>query len=647
MRSIRVLALIAFLLMALLLSAPFVAVAVDGPEAPPTATAAQLAEIDRLLTELDAADCDTRDAAARRLAELAADPACQGGLAERADAGLLSVATSYELRLRLKTLRALIPANAQPDSEVVTAAEVDQLLTQLDDDSPAIRAGAAERLAWFAKQPTSNGTVLYRLTAVVDVPTEVPGLSRQREQLWKMAHSVWLASDPASWKLPAVTDEEIETWAATLAIAGTPNTLAEAARFAAARRQLVDLLARDDYVPRVRQALAKHLTAENLDVDAAERLREVDDWTRPALVAEYWQGPEHLGIQHLLIGVANQSEGAERPSLFDRSDDATAHCVSGNSLSPGDYPVGVFFPHPRDSGAQFHLVNLPTARQRLAYDSYVARPTPERLAEVTQRTLDWMIARGQPLSLGELAMLEGLDPEAISRFAGKYFLKVPDSNYDEGMQSQLVGQLSRHHNLCCLLARFGTPAAVPGIVEAIEAGRFLPPRAEAPYHWPWLAALAIANRAPWPGCDEWLAGLISRTDAMVHRPAPASESSEAPAAPADSATPSDRATPPEPAVPPRPVQGAPAPGALWIGAYGEATPDIGACAAGMLLVRHQMPPTAFGLDSTAYPPFTTFGFSGYWFRDAAGRDKVITWWQEQRRAAEAQAASHPGIVLGR
>lgn len=641
--------------MVLLLAAPAVmvpaiTVAADRSDAKPAksiAKDAKFAEIDRLLAELDAADCDTRESAARRLAELAADPAYQPALAERADTALRSVATSYELRLRLKALRSLIPIKPAAEEVVVTTAEVDELLAQLDDDSPATRAGAAERLAWFAEQPASNGTVLARLTAVVDEPTEVPGLSRQREQLWKLAHSVWLASDPASWRLPEVSDEQIESWVVALAQPGVPTTVADAAKLAAARRQLVDLLARDEYVPRVRQALAKLLAAEQLDVDAAERLREVDDWTRPALVAEYWQGPEHLGIQHLLVGVANQSEGAERPSLFDHCDDATAHCVSGNSLSPGDYPVGVFFPHPRDSGAQFHLVNLPTARQRLAYDSYVARPTVERLAEVTQRTLDWIIARGQHMSVSELAMLEGLDAEAVSRFAGKYFMKVPDSTYEEGMQSQLVGQLSRHHNFCCMLARFGTPAAVPGIVEAIEAGRFLPPRAEAPYHWPWLAALAIANRAPWPQSDEWLAGLISRTDAMVHRPAQSPASAEEQAAPAKPAAPTNRAAPSDGATPPLAVREIRAPGALWLGAYGEATPDIGACAAGMLLVRHQMPPTAFGLDSTAYPPFTTFGFSGYWFRDAGGRDKVNAWWQEQRRAAEAQAAPQPGIVLGR
>ena len=636
--------------MALLLSAADVSVAADGPDAKPatpTATVEQLAEIDQLLVDLEAPNVDNRETAARRLTELAADPAYHPALADRADAALRSVSTSYELRLRLKSLRSLIPVKAATDAVVVTTAEVDELLAQLDDDSPATRAGAAERLAWFAQQPASNGTVLARLTAIVDEPSDVPGLSRQREQLWKLAHSVWLASDPASWRLPEVSDEQIENWVATLALPGTPTTAAEAAKLAAARRQLVDLLARDEYVPRVRQALAKPLAAEQQDVEAAERLREVEDWTRPALVAEYWQGPEHLGIQHLLVGVANQSEGAERPSLFDRCDDATAHCVSGNSLSPGDYPVGVFFPHPRDSGAQFHLVNLPTARQRLAYDSYVARPTVERLAEVTQRTLDWIIARGQPLSLGELAMLEGLNAEAVSRFAGKYFLKVPDSTYDEGVQSQLVGQLSRHHNFCCVLARIGTPTAVPGIVDAIEAGRFLPPRAEAPYHWPWLAALAIANRSPWPECDQWLAGLVGRTDAMVHRPVASPESAEAPAAPADTAAPTGRPAPLDGATPPLPVREIRAPGALWIGAYGEATPDIGACAAGMLLVRHQMPPTAFGLDSTAYPPFTTFGFSGYWFRDAAGRDKVNAWWQEQRRAAAAQAAVQPGIVRGR
>ncbi|MBX9792161.1 MAG: hypothetical protein K2Y37_24820 [Pirellulales bacterium] len=608
------------------------------------------AEIDRLFIALDAVDGDTRAAAAQRLEDLAGQPAWQSVLAERARAALQSVETSYELRLRLKMILARmradsLPANhvaiAQPIERTPNAAEIDLLIAQLDDNSPAVRASAAERLTVLAWLPSANGIVLARLTKIVDEPCDAPGLARQRQRLWNVAHSAWLTSDPATWRLPDVTDAQISAWVSTLAKAGAPQSVAAAAAQASARRQLVDLMARDECVARVRQALAIRLSDPQLDVDAADRLKEIDDWARPALVAEYWQGPEHLGIQHLLIGVPNLSEGAERPSLFDRSDHATAHCVSGNSLSPGDYPVGVFFPHPRDSGAQFHLVDLPTPRHRLAYNCDVERPAAIRWAEITERTLGWMIARGQPLSLGELSMLEGLDAEAVSRFAGRYLRKVDDSLYDDGMQSRLVGQLSRHQNLCCLLARVGTPAAVPGIVAAIEAGRFLPPKAEAPYHWAWLAALAIANREPWPESDEWLAGLVARTDPLVYRPAAsesAADANDREAAPAaDVETPAARGD----------VREVRAPGALWRDAYAERTPDVGACAAGMLLVRHRLPPSAFGLDSTAFPPFTSFGISGYWFRDAAGRDKVLSWWQEQRRAADLRSPALPSVALDR
>ena len=630
---------------------PRVSRAVDDPATP---LEDYPAEIDRLFLGLDAVDGDTRDAAARRLETLAGQSAWQSILAQRAHAALQSLETSYELRLRLKQLLARIqsrdsptpgPIDVESGKLVPSAAEVDRLIARLDDDSPAVRVAATERLTALARLPSANGIVLARLASIVDVPCDAPGLARQRQRLWNVAHCAWLASDPATWRLPEVTDEEIDSWVGALAAPGAPPTVSAAAAQASARRQLVDLMARDECVARVRQALARRLSDRQLDVDAADRLKEVDDWARPALVAEYWQGPEHLGIQNLKVGVPNLSEGAERPSLFDRSDDATAHCVSGNSLSPGDYPVGVFFPHPRDSGAQFHLVNLPTPRHRLAYNCDVERPAAERLTKITERTLNWMISRGQPLSLGELSMLEGLDAEAVSRFAGKYFLKVDDSLYDDGMQSRLVGQLSRHQNLCCLLARVGTPTAVPGIVAAIEAGRFLPAKAEAPYHWAWLAALAIANREPWPESDEWLASLVARTEPLVYRPAtPEAAAGADEREPAQAAAPTADAEAPAARGDTREVR---APGALWRDAYADRTPDIGACAAGMLLVRHRLPPTAFGLDSTAFPPFTSFGISGYWFRDAAGRDKVISWWHEQRRAADLSSPVLPSVALDR
>ncbi|MCR4415109.1 MAG: hypothetical protein NUV77_22035, partial [Thermoguttaceae bacterium] len=69
------------------------------------------------------------------------------------------------------------------------------------------------------------------------------------------------------------------------------------------------------------------------------------------------------------------------------------HCVSGQNLAPGDYPVGVAFPHPKQPGYFFHLVNLTTPRRKMANQYVVEMPAAKRLAELSRRTFAWMLAR--------------------------------------------------------------------------------------------------------------------------------------------------------------------------------------------------------------------------------------------------------------
>ena len=45
-----------------------------------------------------------------------------------------------------------------------------------------------------------------------------------------------------------------------------------------------------------------------------------------------------------------------------------------------------------------------------------------------------------------------------------------------------------------------------GIVEAVEKKRFKLTAADTSYNVPWIAALGIAARDPWPEVDDWLAG---------------------------------------------------------------------------------------------------------------------------------------------
>ena len=46
--------------------------------------------------------------------------------------------------------------------------------------------------------------------------------------------------------------------------------------------------------------------------------------TRPAMVAEFWQGRQHSNIQNLVIGVPSRTPGADRASHFDYVDDDVA-----------------------------------------------------------------------------------------------------------------------------------------------------------------------------------------------------------------------------------------------------------------------------------------------------------------------------------
>ena len=112
-----------------------------------------------------------------------------------------------------------------------------------------------------------------------------------------------------------------------------------------ARQELLDVLSQDREVPRVKAAIEAHLRGK-LDHEAAAGLKELLDLTRPALVAESWSGGKQMLEQHLVVGQPMHIPGAAHPSHFDRADDHVAHCVSGNSLTPGDYPVGVAFPAP-------------------------------------------------------------------------------------------------------------------------------------------------------------------------------------------------------------------------------------------------------------------------------------------------------------
>ena len=379
-----------------------------------------------------------RQQAAERLDELVGRPAAWGvpgrRIQPRAAGGRHVVRSACAART---AARRICRAGGPPlRAAKPAAADIGPLLDRLNSDRSrpargrpaAVGSHACARASWSCRcWPRSK-------RRLAD-----PGLSRQArramESVLDRAREAWVNADPAKVPLPAVSNEQMTRWLDELT-AGEAEAAAGRVRRATAERELIDLLVRDDTRERLLGMLEQRIAAA-ADADAAARLREIADFARPAMAAEVWghqkedpetgqaadwQHRQHISVQHLIVGVPQLVEAAARPTHFDRIDDHTAHCVSGNSLTPGDYPVGVAIPNPNPAyEVMYYLVNLPTPRRRLAYDYHLKRDESERLADISQRTLDDFLAKRRPLDELHVMMLRQLDPRTVSRFVGPYF----------------------------------------------------------------------------------------------------------------------------------------------------------------------------------------------------------------------------------
>ncbi|MGD0899710.1 MAG: hypothetical protein ABR915_17905 [Thermoguttaceae bacterium] len=562
---------------------------------PPEEVRRQLAS---LVSDLDSRRYEVRQDAARKIEELAARPDTRDLMAEEFARQLLEPGLSFEARWRIVRWQSRLPKVSVVPPSSVSPAEIDQLVRQADDDSCAVRLGAAERLQWLSANARLAGPIMLGLKRRLAEPgistDDYRRLDWLREQIW----GGWLTGGSTGWDLPPVSQEQLGRWLDDLAgPAAKPDAVGRPSpsRQQIARQELQELLASDAEVPRVKAALEERL-ARTTNADAAAAFRDLMDLTRPAMVAEGWQGRRLLSCQHLLIGVPSKAPGAEKPSHFDRIDDRVAHCVSGNTLQPGDYPVGVAFPHPKLPGLMFHLVNLSTPRRKMAYAYCSKTDMTERLVAMSRRTTDRFLAERRPLGEREVWLLPGLDAREVSRFAGRYFRLVDDLLMDDDPAlddtgfSLPGGRSSLHGMICTVLAIDGTKDAVPGLLEAIQHKRVLPPTSLGPYEFPWLAALSIAARDPWHGVDDWLAGLPGRRDSLV---------------------------------------------------LGRADgPELGATAARILLRRHGQSPGCFGLEVVPDSVLAALHVEGYRFGSLGGPERIQIWWKRQAEAA-------PGGPAGR
>lgn len=573
----------------------------------PANAAGQTAEVAGLIRQLDSDRYETRQQAAERLRRLAADRQASRVLAAEVSRILVAPNTSFEVRRALEALLPSLPTLPDLPAPEAAQAEIDRLVDQLEAADFGQRTSARQRLEWLVGHPRLAAGVLLRIKGRLSREDLSLDGRRWLEAVYKQARRAWLSSDPRLWTLPSPSETQVAQWIEQLVQPGAGNgrpgrpSLPEQAML-----QLQDALAWDDRVPQIRQALEAALGRAGLTPQATERIRKLLELTRPAMAAECWgrlspQMPCRLvGTQWLVVGVPSLGPGAERPSHFDRIDDQTAHCVSGQNLSPGDYPVGVAFPHPKQPGYLFQLVNLTSPRRLMAYQYVCEMPIGARLTALSRRTFQWMLARRQPLSAAELNMLRLLDRVELSRFAGAFLELVEDQPIPEHERAGLrgaawpagaladdlaaghgrVGETSRHGTLCEVLVQAGTPEAVPGLLRAIQAERLLPPRPSAPYRLDVLAVLAIAARNPSPESDVWLGALLARAEPLVLGP--------------------------------------------------QAPPETAATAGAMLLQRHGQVPSEFGLQPAEDPYLSAAGVPGYRATSAEGLARLRQWWAAHR-----------------
>jgi hypothetical protein len=233
----------------------------------------------------------------------------------------------------------------------------------------------------------------------------------------------------------------------------------------------------------------------------------------------------------------------------------------------------------------------------------VQREEEQRLAEITQRTLQAYTAEGTYLNDLQMLLFHELHAATVSRLVGDYFLTVDDRRQDQGAYN-LGGINSSHHaRMCYVLSLMGTREVAPGLLDALKKQRFLPPvRGEAPYDWPWIAALAIADRDPWADVDAWLATLLDRREPLIVGRDPEED----------------------PRIGPNTLL---------------TTPELGATAAALLLERHQQQPGTYGLEEVPNSTLRNSGCTAYRYTTPTGRQQVLAWWESQRQRKAQQEKS--------
>lgn len=514
-------ALAALVLLVALCGSPVAAEgAADGsPAAPPVVQAAMpsIESLTACLADLQADSYFEREGARQQLEQWVSSHPQPRVAAAALKQQLYNPRWALDVRTALEGwLEQLPPPSEEPQvtpTPEQIAAAVANLSAEPTADVPGIRHVARWQIEqWAQLGPPGICIVVDQLRRHLADGSLSFDVRRQLEHLHLLARRTWILSDPAQWNHPRVSQNQLATWVDVVASGDEQHP--EAIRNA--RRELLDFLMHDELVDTISRLLDERLNSGKLGAAATERLRELREWCIPSLVAEVWTDRSLVTIQFLQVGVPQRPFGAPNVTLFDRVDDTKAHCVSGNSLEEGDYPVMEAIPHPSSPGPLFYLTNTPNPRRQMAYRYQLQlQSEQQRLKQITERTLDQWVATGQHINERQVLLLGSMDPTVISQRIGKYFMAVDDRRSERQGEGYFPDDTRHFAKICIVLANIGTRHAAPGLLNAMEKDRFLPPTS-GEERLEWAALLAIAARDPWEGLDAWLLEQVTSDLRLSH-----------------------------------------------------------------------------------------------------------------------------------
>ncbi len=448
----------------------------------------------------------------------------------------------------------------------------------LESPSYHRRQQAYEHLLEAAQEAATARAVMVQCLERLAQPELRPQSRHLLVVLYRKARLTWLATEPDGTQVPAISAKQAQRLVERM-LDGRRSFVERAA----AHRQLVDAMMRDENVPFIREALAPWLEKDLRDHYRTRAAEELWLWCQPGVVAEVWQSRKLVTVQHLALGVPQYPAGAMTATLFDRADHRRAHCVQGNSLVEGEYPCHQAIAHPQGiPGVMFHLVYVPTPRKRFQYQARLVRTSSqEYLARITRQTCRCWIDQKHYLEGHQWLLLAELEPQALSQSLAEYLLAVPDRPLRREEGPQALEAASHHGKLCRWLAGSGTREVLPALMQAVRQNRFLPPDPQrAPYHWPWIALLAIASRNTSVELEPLLVNWVEVRQKLIHRDQTVTR---------------------------------------------QEVPEVGASAAALLLDRHHIPYRHFGLVEVRDRQLYNVGCPAYRFRSEEDRQRLLQW----------------------